>query len=167
MFAYCRNNSVSRSDASGQADISAVEESFDDDVDVGPNDKELGGGGGGNGVSTGTAGGSGTNGYSITTGPNGISAVPNPNNEKTETHHVVEQCQANKSGFSQTDIQGNGNKLVLPYELHRKISGFYTSKQPFSEEMRVRDWLKGKPFDFQFNFGMDKIGELWGDLYGK
>lgn len=45
MFAYCRNNPVCRVDISGQADISAVEEAFDDDVDVGPTDKELGGGG--------------------------------------------------------------------------------------------------------------------------
>ena len=168
MFAYCRNNSVSRTDASGQADISAVEESFDDDVEVGPNEKEIGGGGGGSGVSAGTAGGNGygANGYSITTGPNGHSAVPNPNNEKTETHHVVEQCQERKSGFSQTDIQGNSNKVDLPYSLHRKISGYYSSKPDEFGGLRVRDHLTEYSFEQQSKFGWDLIEKLWRELYG-
>ena len=45
MFAYCRDNPTSRVDYSGKADISGIEESFDDDVDVGPTDREVGRGG--------------------------------------------------------------------------------------------------------------------------
>jgi RHS repeat-associated protein len=170
MFAYCRNNPTSRVDVSGRADISAVEESFDDDVDVGPNDKEVGGGVacGGNDAPVGASDGSGAgpNGYEISIGPNGISAVPNPNNEKTETHHIVERCQIRKSGFAQVDIQGNSNLISLPYDLHRKISGYYSSKQGYSGNMIVRDWLAGQSYEFQYNFGMEQIAEIWGELYG-
>ena len=76
---------------------------------------------------------------------------------KTEVHHVVEQCQENKSGFSKSQIQSDSNKVTIPYETHRKISGYYSSKQPFSNGLRVRDWLAGKSFEEQSNFGWSVI----------
>ena len=65
MFAYCRNNPVVRIDISGSADT-AVEEEFDDDVEVTPTIPIDGGGGGGvnggsgNGGIVGTAGNGGS-----------------------------------------------------------------------------------------------------------
>ena len=174
MFAYCRNNPVVRIDIYGSADT-AVEEEFDDDVEVTPAIPIDGGGGGGgiggsgNGGIVGTAGngGSGPSGFAITVGSSGIAATPNPNNEPTERHHIVEQCQVKKSGFVEVDIQGNSNLIDLPYAVHRKISGLYSSKQPYSEGMRVRDWLATKSFEYQHQFGLDKIAEIWRDLYDR
>ena len=76
---------------------------------------------------------------------------------RTEVHHVVEQCQANKSGFSQSQIQADSNKIELPYDTHRAISGYYSSKQYFTNGMRVRDWLAGQSFEFQTQFGWNVI----------
>ena len=71
-----------------------------------------------------------------------------------------------KSGFSQTDIQGNSNLIDIPYKLHRLISGHYSSKQPYTDGERVRDWLAGKSFEYQFQYGIDKLNELGRELYG-
>ena len=80
---------------------------------------------------------------------------------ETETHHIVEQNQSKKSGFSSTQIQQDSNKIDIPYEMHRKISGYYSSKQPFTDGMRVRDWLTGKSFEYQSQFGWDVIMKFW------
>jgi hypothetical protein len=167
MFAYCRNNPVNRTDISGYADT-AIEEKFDDDVEVTSALPEGGGGSSGNGTTVGSTGGGGsaTGGYSVSIGASGIAAVPNPNNEKTERHHIVEQCQVKKSGFAQTDVQGNSNLIDLPYSQHRKISGLYSSVQPYSNGMRVRDWLSTKSYEYQYQFGLERIGETWRNIYG-
>ena len=82
------------------------------------------------------------------------------NDCKTEVHHIVEQCQMKKSGFSKDLIQSSSNKVTLDYSVHRKISGFYSSKQPEltnGSNLRVRDWLAGQSFEFQTQFGWDII----------
>ena len=84
---------------------------------------------------------------------------------KTEVHHVVEQCQKTKSGFSNAQIQASSNKVTLDYSVHRKISGFYSSKQPSitgSTTMRVRDWLAGQSFEAQTKFGWEIIRRFGG-----
>jgi hypothetical protein len=177
MFAYCRNNPICRTDVLGTEDEAAFDDNTKEDLfeehegnvsgtistDY-PTGQQVGGTSNATGTSSG--GGSSANGYSVTTGPNGYYAVPNPNNEKTETHHVVEQCQANKSRFSQSDIQGNNNKVDLPYALHRKISGFYSSKPDELGGLRVRDHLAGQSFEQQYQFGWEVIEKFWGELYG-
>ena len=171
MFAYCRNNPVCRIDISGYADT-PIEEEYDDDVEVTPAIPEINGGGGAGGsngpTTVGTTGSSGSNagGYYISAGADGIAAAPNPNNEKMERHHIVEQCQVRKSGFAQVDIQGNSNLINLSYSHHRKISGLYSSVQPYSDGMRVRDWLSTKSFEYQYQFGLDQIADTWRDIYG-
>ena len=84
---------------------------------------------------------------------------------KTEVHHVVEQCQKTKSGFSNAQIQASSNKVTLDYSVHRKICGFYSSKQPSitgSTTMRVRDWLAGQSFEAQTKFGWEIIRRFGG-----
>jgi len=54
-------------------------------------------------------------------------------------------CQIKRSGFDAETIQ-NVNNVI-----HRKISAYYNSIDPsISSTMRVRDWLAGKSFEFQF-----------------
>ena len=81
---------------------------------------------------------------------------------KTEVHHVVEQCQVKKSGFSNNLIQSQSNKVTLDYGVHRKISGYYSSKQSFTNGMRVRDWLAGQSFEEQTRFGWEVIRHFRG-----
>ena len=75
-------------------------------------------------------------------------------------HHVVEQCQEQKSGFSVQQINNTNNMIELTPTQHGQVSGFYSSIQPFSEGMKVRDWLAGQSFEAQYQFGIDKLTEL-------
>ena len=74
--------------------------------------------------------------------------------EKTEVHHIVEQCQQKKSGFSREAIQAESYKISIPYTTHRKISGHYSSKPLWTNGKRVRDFLAGKSFAVQRRYGI-------------
>ena len=79
-----------------------------------------------------------------------------------EVHHIVEQCQQRKSGFTRAQIQAPQNKITLSYDVHRKISGYYSSKPPEFGGLRVRDWLKGQSFEAQTEFGWKIIRQYRG-----
>ena len=85
-----------------------------------------------------------------------------PSSKKTEVHHIVEQCQQRKSGFSSSQIQSPSNKITLDYDVHRKISGYYSSKPEGFDGLRVRDWLAGKSFEEQTEFGWQVIRRFRG-----
>ena len=72
-------------------------------------------------------------------------------------HHLVEQSQIKKSGFSSTLI--NNEMLLVPIDdkTHAKISGFYSSKPGFTGGLTVRDWLSTKSFADQLTFGLGAI----------
>lgn len=42
-----------------------------------------------------------------------------------------------------------------------RISGFYSSKQPFTNGLKVRNWLSVKSFQEQYDFGI-KIMKQFG-----
>ena len=72
-------------------------------------------------------------------------------------HHIVEQSQIRRSGFCPTIIHNTNNVVSVPADVHRTISGFYSSIQPHitgSATMTVRDWLTGQSFDEQLAFGL-------------
>ena len=151
MFAYCRNNPVCHVDNQGFADQTAV--GNDDGLILSSDDFEdrKGSGGSTNSGSGNSSGCSGTR----------------DSGRKTETHHIVEQCQERKSGFHKNQIQDENNKVQMSYEDHRRISGYYSSIQPYSNEMRVRNWLVGLSFEQQLAFGWRIIQELFGGKYGE
>ena len=74
-----------------------------------------------------------------------------------EWHHIVEQRSANISQFGAEMIHNIDNMIALPTEVHRKISGFYSSIQPESKNMRVRDWLNGQSYDKQYEYGLQVL----------
>lgn len=158
-FAYCRNNPVSRVDASGRADISAVEESFDDDVEVGPNDKELGGGGSsGNGTASGEGSQSTGKGFSSFGALKSFLGSPG---ENMHWHHIVEKCQIQKSGFTSVQVNNTSNVIPVDAQTHAKISGYYnTTSFRFTNGLSVRNWLAGQPFQVQFDFGMNVLRDF-------
>lgn len=41
--------------------------------------------------------------------------------------------------------------------MHAIISGYYSSKQSFTGEQTVRQWLAGQSFQEQFDFGMNLL----------
>jgi RHS repeat-associated protein len=86
-------------------------------------------------------------------------------------HHIVEQNAANASRFGAQAIHNTNNLIRLPQganQLHNQISGYYSSIQPLvtgSSTMTVRQWLATKPFEFQWQFGIDLIRRFGGDQY--
>ena len=83
--------------------------------------------------------------------------------EGNEWHHIVEQCQIKRSGFDAETIQNVNNVINISKEVHRKISAYYNSIDPsISSTMRVRDWLAGKSFEFQFQFGLEILKRFGG-----
>lgn len=76
-------------------------------------------------------------------------------------HHIVEQNQIGHSGFPPELIHNTRNLIELTKANHDKITGYYASIRDFSEGLRVREWLIGKSFEEQYQFGIEKIKELF------
>lgn len=76
--------------------------------------------------------------------------------EGNDWHHIVEQNQIINSGFSRQEIHNTLNIVPIDAYIHRKISGHYSSIEPISG-LRVRDWLAGKSYEFQYQYGLDII----------
>lgn len=74
-----------------------------------------------------------------------------------EWHHIVEQSQIAKSGFSPQMIQNTNNIISISKTTHRAISGYYSSVQHFTDGMIVRNWLAGQSFSAQYEFGINVI----------
>lgn len=70
-----------------------------------------------------------------------------------EWHHIVEQRPGNIAKFGSEAIHSTENLLQVEAGVHRQISGFYSSKQFFSDGLRVREWLSNQSFEQQFTFG--------------
>jgi hypothetical protein len=70
-------------------------------------------------------------------------------------HHIVEQCQRAKSGFSNSWIQNSNNVINISKSVHQKISAHYSSKIPgLTGGKTVRDWLAGQSFQKQYEYGV-------------
>lgn len=77
---------------------------------------------------------------------------------KKQWHHIVEQCQAKarRSGFDVSDINQVSNIMATPKEVHKDISKYYSRIDDFTGGKTVRDWLNGKSFEFQYEFGIEQ-----------
>lgn len=78
-------------------------------------------------------------------------------------HHILEQTPGNVAKFGNQAIHNTGNLMKLPHgagSIHAKVSGFYSSIQPTvtgSSTMTVRQWLSTKSYQFQYDFGIQKL----------
>ncbi|MBN2894053.1 MAG: hypothetical protein JXL97_19440, partial [Bacteroidales bacterium] len=75
--------------------------------------------------------------------------------ENNQWHHIVEQSQIGKSGFTTQQIQNTNNIVAIEKSVHAKISGYYNSIQEFTGGLKVRDWLAGQDFQAQYDFGIE------------
>lgn len=76
--------------------------------------------------------------------------------EGYEYHHIVEQNDANAAQFTPEQIHSTENIVRIPTAIHREISAEY-SRNLFDEGIRLRVFLRNKPFDEQFRFGVDVL----------
>ncbi len=74
--------------------------------------------------------------------------------EEMEWHHIVEQCQANRSGFSSGLINNSETITAVSREIHQKITGYYNSKPSFTNGLIFRDYISGKSFPEQYAYGI-------------
>jgi hypothetical protein len=75
-------------------------------------------------------------------------------------HHIVEQSQVPQ--FGQRAIQSVENIVAIPIDAHRRLNAFYSSKLAFSEPNTVREWLRKKSFEEQYEFGMKQLKRVLG-----
>ena len=73
-------------------------------------------------------------------------------------HHIVEQSQIKKSGFSSELINNTDNIFALDAATHAKVTGYYNSTTfDFTNGLKVRDWLAGRSFQEQYDFGINVL----------
>ncbi|MEZ5515430.1 MAG: hypothetical protein R3F58_16330 [Steroidobacteraceae bacterium] len=72
-------------------------------------------------------------------------------------HHIVEQTPGNIGRFGAEAIHNTGNVVRLDATNNGRISGFYSSIQPFTGGQTVRQWLGTQSFDEQVRFGLDTL----------
>ncbi|HKX11033.1 MAG TPA: hypothetical protein VJN67_22740 [Stellaceae bacterium] len=69
-----------------------------------------------------------------------------------EVHHVVEQWKTGDE-FSEDQIEDPSNKVRIPYYTHKMIQSFYQRKNPDLGGLTPRQFLEGKPFKEQLEYG--------------
>jgi hypothetical protein len=74
--------------------------------------------------------------------------------------HVVEQSQIRRSGFAPEEIHHPFNLTPVSARLNQIKANYYSSKQPFTGGLTVRDWLNGQSFRDQYEFGMDVLTQI-------
>ncbi len=83
-------------------------------------------------------------------------------------HHIVEQTPENLARFGQENIHNPQNIAAVKEGAgltHRKITGFYQSKQPRltgSPTLTVREWLNTMSFQEQYTFGLETLQRFGG-----
>ena len=75
-------------------------------------------------------------------------------------HHIVEQCQIGKSGFSKYWIQNSNNVINISNSVHSKISAHYSRKFAFTQGKTLRDWLAGQSFQKQYEYGIKVLRQF-------
>lgn len=85
-------------------------------------------------------------------------------------HHIVEQEQGPGEGnldtFKADQINNVNNIISIPSgakDVHQDITKYYNSVQDFTGGKTVRQWLAGKSFEEQWEFGINKLRE-YGDV---
>ena len=69
-------------------------------------------------------------------------------------HHIVEQCQINRSCFFPYSIHNINNIIAVDGATHKLISAHYSSKLAMNETMVVLDWLATQDFGAQYEYGL-------------
>ena len=79
-----------------------------------------------------------------------------------EKHHIVGEGP-NAGAIPDSQLQGEDNVVSIPYYIHRDISDYYSTKNESLGGMTPRDYLRGKSFEEQYQFGL-KVMRMYGAL---
>ncbi|MFZ0846751.1 MAG: hypothetical protein WAM62_13245, partial [Pseudolabrys sp.] len=72
-----------------------------------------------------------------------------------DIHHIVEQAQAERDGFSRESIDSPDNLVRIPTLKHQEINGWYQTKNPAFDGMSPREYLSGRSWDVRRAVGLD------------
>jgi RHS repeat-associated protein len=86
-----------------------------------------------------------------------------PAGDFMDWHHIVAQAK-NVAQFGADVIHNPKNLAAIPRDLHRKITGFMNSKQPFTNGLTVREWLQKQSLEEQWNYGRRLMEKLKKEL---
>jgi RHS repeat-associated protein len=76
-------------------------------------------------------------------------------------HHIVEQCKV--AEFGAKIVNSEKNLVKIDAELNGKLNGLYSSIRfdiTGSTTLRVRDWLKNRSFQEQYQFGLKAMEKV-------
>lgn len=77
-----------------------------------------------------------------------------------EWHHLVEQTSGNIAQFGPKAVHNTGNLVRVEAPVHRQVSAYYSSKQPFTNGATVRQWLSNQTFEAQQTFGREILTQF-------
>lgn len=83
-----------------------------------------------------------------------------PAGEGMQWHHVVEQTPGSVARFGREALHNTGNVVRLDTAVHRQVSGYYSSIQPFTGGQTVRQWLSTQSFEAQMQFGRQVLSDF-------
>ena len=78
-------------------------------------------------------------------------------------HHIVEQNPSNIANFGAQRIHNTENLIWLEHgagTIHAKVSGYYSSKQLFTNGQTVRQWLSTQSYKEQYEFGIKALKQF-------
>jgi hypothetical protein len=78
-------------------------------------------------------------------------------------HHLVEQTPGNIAKFGAEAIHNTGNIIKLPHgagSIHARLSGHYSSKQFFTNNQTVRQWLSTQSYQQQYEYGIKMLKQF-------
>lgn len=75
-------------------------------------------------------------------------------------HHIVEQNPANKAQFSPQQLQNTNNIVSLPKDVHRQISGYYSSKSAGPGSATRRQIISQQNFSTQMEMGKEVMSRV-------
>ena len=74
-------------------------------------------------------------------------------------HHIVNQNASNRARFGER-LHCTDNVIAIPTEIHRQISGHYSKKFEWTKGKTVRDKLKSRSWDAQYDYGVRLLREF-------
>ncbi len=74
-------------------------------------------------------------------------------NDHKQWHHIVPQHAANRAKFGAYDLHCTDNLTYIFKSIHQQLNNHYSQKLDWANNKTVRDWLKPKSFDEQYDYG--------------
>jgi len=74
-----------------------------------------------------------------------------------DIHHIVEQTQAEKDGFTRGVIDDPDNLVQIPRLKHQEINAWYQTKNPEFGSLSPREYLSGRSWEVRRAVGLDAM----------